>query len=149
MKENYKKLMRMALALCLAVVMLCGATTDAHAAGSKKSFTKTATLKGGQQCLLTMKLKKRYKVKMTISTTSKKKDLNIQAVAPRSQSASSYTSLNSKKRKNSVTVDLPKGTNILYITNYGMSKAKVKIKLSAKGKVLRFVRTKTTTGDIG
>ncbi|MDE5778894.1 MAG: hypothetical protein K2I10_10385 [Lachnospiraceae bacterium] len=76
--------MRMVLALCLAVVMLCGAATDA-------------------------------------------------------QSAYSYTELNSKKRKNSVTVDLPKGTNILYITNYGMSKAKVKIKIFAKGNVLKSV----------
>ena len=150
MKTNYNILMKMVLMFSMAVIMFCSVVTDAQAAGFKKSFTKTATLKGGEACVLTMKVKKDTKVKVTISTTSKGKNRNIQALIAGAYDGDPYfTNLDSKHKKGSFSVGVTKGTSTVWVTNYGMSKAKVKIKVSAKGKALKFVKKKIQHGDVG
>lgn len=142
MKKDYKKLMRTALALCMAVVMFCGVVVEAQAAGFAKSFTKTVTMKGGQ-CVMTMKVSKETKVTVTVSTTSKNKNLNIQATIAGSTIRDGdpyFVNLDSKKKKQSFTVNVTKGTHQLYITNYSMDKVKVKAKVSAKAKALKFTK---------
>lgn len=144
MKTNYKKLMRMALALCMAAVMFCGVVAEAQAAGYQKSFTKTATIKGGQACVLWMDVQEDAGVTVTVSTTSKNKNLNIQAIVAGVRDGEPYyTNLDSKHKKGSFTVTVPKGTHQLYVTNYGIGKEKVKIKVSAKGKVIKFTKKQT------
>lgn len=152
MKRDYKKLMQMALALCLAAVMVCSVVTEAQAAGFTKSFTQTATIKGGQQCMMTVELKKDAKVTVTVSSTSKNKNLNIQASFAGAYDGNPYfVNLTSKKKKASFTVNLEKGTTglkQLYVSNYGSGKEKVKIKVSAKSAVLKYVKKEMIT-DVG
>lgn len=150
MKRNYKKLMRMALALCIAAMMFCSVGINAQAAGFKKSFTKTVTLKGGQQCVMRMNVKSDTKVKVTISTTKKRKNMNIQALIAGEYDGDPYhTNLDSKHKKGSFAVNVGKGTKNLWITNYGVGKIKVKVKVSGKGKVIKFTKKKTYSGDVG
>jgi len=143
MKNKLQKAMKIAFALCMAAVMVCSAVTNAQAAGYVKSFTKTASIKGGQQCLIRLECKEAAGMTVTISTTAKKKDLNIQAVVPGATSSPSFTELKAKKKKNSVTVDVDQGNQSIYVTNYATGNVKVKIKVSASGKVLKFVKKET------
>lgn len=138
----------MALALCMAVVMFCGVVADAQAAAVQKSFTKTANIKGGQACVLWVEFDleedANTDVTVAVSTTSKDKKLNVQAIIAGEMNGDPYfTKLDSKHKKGSFTVNVGKGKRQVYITNYGMGKTKVKITVSAGEKVLKFIKKQT------
>ena len=140
MKEKYKKIMRIALAFCMTAVMLWGAVADAQAAGYQKAFTKTVTIKGGQ-CMMTLDLKEDTKMTVKVSTGSKNKNLNIQAIVAGVYDGDPYyVNLDSKHKKGSFSVSVPQGTQHLYVTNYSTGKVKVKIKVSVDGKVLKYIK---------
>lgn len=147
MKNKLQKAMKMAFALFMAAVMICNTTNSAQAAGYVKSFTKTVTLKGGTQCLILLETKAKSNITVTISTTSKPKNLNIQATVPSALNTPNFTELTTKK-KGSVKVQVDQGTPSVYVTNYGMGKAKVTIKVSAPSKVLKF-KSKEISENIG
>lgn len=142
MKNNLKTAMKMTLAICMAFVMVCSVASDALAAGFTKSFTKSYSIKGGQQCLIWVGCAQDQTalVKVEISTTSKNKDLNIQGVTP---NATDFAQLKAKKKKSSYTTEMSGDLNSIYVTNYATGKVKVKIKVSTKEKVIKFVKKET------
>ena len=148
MKKRYKKIVRMVFVLCMAAVMFWSAVTDAQAVSYKRSFTKNVTIKGGP-CMITMDVKKDTKMTVSVSTTSKNKNLDILAiVAGVLDGDPYYINLDSKHKKGSFSVNVTKGTHYLYVANNATGKVKVKIKVSVNGKVLKYVK-KEMFEDIG
>lgn len=142
MKKMLHKVMGMALALCMAAVMFCGSAIEAQAAG-KKSFTKNVTVEGGQ-CVIEMEVSKNTVVTVNISSSSKKKDLKVQAIIAGvyegfPEGGPHFVNLDSKNKKDSFTVKLNKGRHQLYISNYTINPTKVKVKVSARAKALSYI----------
>lgn len=146
MQTRLQKLMRMAFALCMAAVMFFSVVADVQAASYKKSFTKTVTVEAWKECILTVNSKKDAKVTMTVSTTSKKKDLKIQA--SQSGKGGGVVDLSPSKKKAKTVLKLKKGDNVIYVSNIASGKVKVKIKFSSKAKVLKF-KKKEVVEDVG
>lgn len=136
----------MALALCMAAVMLCGGLADVQAAGYKKSFTKNINIKGSL-LQMTIDTKEAANVTVTISTNNKSKNLQLNAKMWEADRME-QTGVKFKKgdKKKSFKIYLTEGKNILYIENFttnaktgGPESVKVKIKVSTKdGKVLKY-----------
>lgn len=142
MRNKFKKVTAAVLVLCMVLSAFYTSPVRAEAAGFKKAFTKTVTVEGGQ-CIIEMDLKKKTPVTVTISTASKSKDLNLQAIiagAYNRDGTPDFVNLDSKHKKGSFTIkSLPKGKYQLYISNYRLQKEKVKVKVSVNGKVLKYV----------
>lgn len=146
MKKQIKKVVGMALALCMAVVTLCGGVAEVKAAGYKKSFTKTINITGGL-LQMTIDTKEDCNVTVTISTKNKSKNLKLNAKMWNAD-RTDQTGVEFKKgdKKKTFKIYLKKGSNVLYIENftydpktYEPKSVKVKIKVSTKdGKVLKY-----------
>lgn len=70
--------MGLALAFCMAAVMLCGGLAEVQAAKYKKSFTKDINITGAL-LQMTIDAKKEADVTVTISTKSKAENLQLNA----------------------------------------------------------------------
>lgn len=146
MKKTLKKVMGLALAFCMAAVMLCGGLAEVQAAKYKKSFTKDINITGAL-LQMTIDAKKEADVTVTISTKSRAENLQLNAKMWYAD-GSDQTGVSLKKgdKKGSFKIHLKKGNSILYIENftydpktYEPKSVKVKIKVSTKdGKVLRY-----------
>lgn len=147
MKNNMKKVMRMAFAFCMAAVMLCSGLAKVQAAGYTKSFTKTINITGGL-LELTMDVKEDTTVTVTVSTSNKSKGLYIQPKMYDIDGKMSFVQLDKANRKGTFKVGAPKGTSTLYVENLTGKSVKVKIKVSAKAKVLKY-KNKQIIEDVG
>lgn len=83
MKIKMKSVVSIAMALCLAMVVLLGSTMEVQAAAYKKTITKTVTIKRGKQAVFMMDFKDDDdSIKVKINVVGKAKGLNLQAVIP-------------------------------------------------------------------
>lgn len=148
MKRNTKKIMGAALALCMTALMLCVGLTEAQAASYAKSFTKTVNITGGL-LQLTMDAKKDTTITVSVSTTSKDKNLTLQAKMWKDDGDMAVVNLDSKHKSGKFKVNVKKGVNTLYIENLTGKSVKVKIKVTAKsGKVIKYM-SKEIMDDVG
>lgn len=138
MKKSIKKIMGVALAFCMTAVMLCGGLAEVQAASYAKSFTKTANITGGL-LQLTMNAKKNTTITVSVSTTSKDKNLYLQAKMYKKDGDMAISYLDSENKSGKFKVNIKKGVNTLYIENLTGKSVKVKIKVTAKsGKVIKY-----------
>ena len=147
MKNNVKKAMKMAVALCMVAVMLLGTPTNALAAGYTKSYTKTFNLKNGRELWILMNNKKPAKITVTVDATSGKA-MNVIATVPNAKEVKNNLVLQGKKKmKGTIKATVGKSAS-LYVTNYGYGNVKVKVKISAGSKIIK-IKKKKITNNIG
>lgn len=129
MKIKMKSVVSIAMALCLAMVVLLGSTMEVQAAAYKKIITKTVTIKRGKQAVFMMDFKDDDdSIKVKVNVVGKAKGLNLQAVIPEVSASGNITG---KKKKVSFSADttLEKGIHSVYVSNYGAG-GKVKVKIT-------------------
>lgn len=107
MKRNTKKIMGAALALCMTALTLCVGLTEAQAASYAKSFTKTVNITGGL-LQLTMDAKKDTTITVSVSTTSKDKNLTLQAKMWKDDGDMAVVNLDSKHKSGKFKVNVKK-----------------------------------------
>lgn len=145
MKRNIKKIMAAALAFCMVTAMLCTGPAEVQAASYAKSFTKTVNITGGL-LQLTMNAKKNTTITVSVSTTSKDKNLMLQAKMWKDDGSMAVVNLDSKNKSGKFKVKVKKGVNTLYVENLSSGSVKVKIKVTAKsGKVIKYMSKEIMT----
>ena len=127
----------MAIALFMAAIMLCSTVTNAQAAGFKKSFKKTVTIKGGKACQITLETKRATSVTVNVSLTKGKNTFVV--INLNEQQSEMFQVPNGQ-----LTVELEKGKYQLLVSNQAQKKVKAKVSVSADKAVLKYKSQKTT-----
>lgn len=148
MKENMKKVMKIAFALCMVAVLLFESAAEVQAASYAKSFTKTVNITGAL-LELKMNVKKDAAITVKVSTTSKEKNLTLQAKMWKEDMDMAIANLNSDNKSGKFKLKVKKGVNTLYIENFTGKNVKVKITVSTKdGKVIKY-KSKQISDETG
>lgn len=140
MKQNMKRILSVALVLCLAVNVFCNETETAQAAAYKKTIKKTFKLKGGEA----KKLKFKTKANASLTLTAKVKgDCNVTLFYNGAGTVvKSLYLLNSKKLTSKI--KSKKGTQNLTITSVGQEDVTVTVEIKTKKSALKFTSLKKT-----
>lgn len=150
MKQTMKRILSVALVLCLAVNVFCNVPETAQAAAYKKTIKKTVKLKDYQAKAL--KFKTKANVSLTITAKMKNGSGSKQSVTMFSEGApyNAYNAYISDSKKLSKKVKFEKGTQNLIITSVGQGTVTLTIEIKAKKSALKFMslkKTKVRTGS--
>lgn len=150
MKQNTKRILSVALVLCLAVNVFCNTPKTVQAAAYKKTIKKTVTFKGYEAKALKFKLKANASLTVTakVKNASDPALYNSVTMFCEGGGYSAYfitpNKLSSKKAK------LEKGTQNLIITSAGDGTVTLTIEIKSKKPALKFMslkKTKVRTGS--
>lgn len=147
MKKNMKKAMRIALALCMAVAVFLGGVSEVHAAKWKKSFTKNINMNGGM-LMITIDVKEETTLTVTTSGKITEEGGIIQPKMYDKDGMMEFKELKKGKKSVKFKVTVPKGQQTLYVEKHCNKDVKLKIKVSAKKKVVAYI-SKTIEQDVG
>lgn len=150
MGKRIKQAICIMLAICFSMTVFLGNANQVQAASKySKSFSKTITLKGGEQCQIMFDVKKKARVTAKVSANKSGKTDRTEVVLTGGERTSVGNVIDRKHKTVSVKDSLGKGRHTLWITNVGTSKIKYKVKVSAKSAVVRYRSKKITHGDVG
>lgn len=144
MKQNTKRILSVALVLCMALSVFCSTPMTAQAAAYTKTIKKTVTLKGYQAKLLKFKVKS--DATLTINAKVKSdSDSNQYRYTTMYCEGTMYSAYFTEEKKLSQNKEkFEKGTQNLIITSAGDGSITLEIEIKAKKPVLKFVSLKKT-----
>lgn len=144
MKQKMKRILTMAIVLCLAANVFCITMETSQAAASTKTIKKTVKFKGYEAKALKFKTTADENLTITAKVKSAS-DPKRYFVTAFCEGTSSYgADLSGSQKSDSQKIKFKKGTQNFIITSVGSGSVTLTIEIKAKKSVLKFVSLKKT-----
>ncbi len=146
MKQKIKRILNVALVLCLAanVFVFCNIPETAQAAAYKKTITKTVKLKGAEAKELKFKTKNNASLTLTAKVKNASDSEQYRYVTMFCEGTGHTAYFINPKKLSNTKIECTKGTQNLIITSAGVGTVTLTIEIKSKKSALKFVSLKKT-----
>jgi len=144
-KRSFQRTAFIIFTLSLLLVSSMMNIVQANAASYEKSVTQTLQLDAGMQYELTIRTKKACSVTATVGLVEESSSVDVLLMYDTDYKILSPYSANQKE---SLSIALEKGNNIIYITNNGTSNISLNINVECKSSLIKYITSEIKSDEI-